>query len=644
MSAGKYLELAVILKAVDQMSGPIRNALGSASSGYSQLLNSQEKAQLNMRKGLNMGAGAVVAIDLLKDLANKYGDVDDAQRDLRISMLKPGGGLDEKLYGKYIGLEKQLSNSYGESQASYIGMIRAMRENRIEGVDILGGIGNADAVLAKVFKTLPEESALFSARMKNDMKVPANEMLKMIDLVARLKQVGVGHTGSETITDLTEFYSKAGLGAVNLGLHGTNDAMELGALGGMFIAKGQDAPSVGTTFRRIFDNIANPKKFKLMNDEAAKFGKHLEFFDKAGKFKGVQNFVAQLSTLQGLSTQKITQILGPAGSAQGMSGDVLKFISMHGQSDYLDFLKRIADQGTLADKLAERMQGQNVEIQKATTAFENLEVNLGKTFNPTVIKATSLTSKFFNALSEFTEGHPLVTKVVAGLALLATGAMALGAAAHFANAAWTTWGAGSVFRWIAGTNIFQASIAGASDLTFSLLSKVLPAMSTIVGVISELGVVGVGSIAAIIAELAYFPYKMYTEHKSDVEAMREYNADIAAHPYEKKYRGLSQAEINDYNNTRHFDPKKTGGYEYKSPFEASSLPGRLNKVTAIVQVNKPVTTTDHAMPKIVYSPTININAATTVTRKTISDTLVEHGNKLMELINKQQHDKLRTAF
>jgi 23S rRNA pseudoU1915 N3-methylase RlmH len=639
--AGKYLELAVILSAVDNMSGTIRNALNNTSSGYNSLANSQERADAQMRSGLKMGAGAKAAIDVLASLQKKYANVQEAQQDLRVSMLKPGGGIDERMYQKDVALAELLSKKYAGTQMAYYDMIRAMGENRIDGKDILGGIGNAVGALSELFNTMPAESALFAARMKNDMKVPAAEMIKMIDLVARLKQVGAGHTGAETIQNLTEFYSKAGLGATNLGLSGTHDAMELGALGGMYIAKGQDAPSVGTTFRRIFDNIANVKKMKEMNEEAAKFGKHLVFFDQAGKFKGVQNFVAQLSTLQGLGTSQISQILGPAGSAQGMSGDVLKSISLSGKDDFQNFLFRISDQADIMDKVTEKQKAYNQVARITESNVENMEANIGKSYNPLVQSAAKLTGEWANALSEVAKQHQTATATGAGAVGIVGGALALGSAIQFIRAVWNYSKLPVLFSALGRTALFDTLAVGAERFAFSILRTVIPAIESMLVTLGEIAL-PLGLLYAVLKYPQQFgkaikdismpvlhaPGAAYDAIKKtwDYQVNGIKTPDVKSAPvgpldFVKLNKQLDSAKHNQPNLTQFL----------KDDLAKGSLGGPQKRYES-----------PHAGTTIHYAPQVSVygeNAGSNF-KKMLDD----HKNELMRILNAQKNDHARFAY
>jgi len=116
----KFLELAVVLSAVDSsLSRVTGRALSGINNGYSQLANNQQRADEAMRNGLKMGGGAKVAIDALAELSKKYGNVQEAQQDLRVSMMRAGGVIDEDVYKKDMELAEKLSAKYAGTQMAY---------------------------------------------------------------------------------------------------------------------------------------------------------------------------------------------------------------------------------------------------------------------------------------------------------------------------------------------------------------------------------------------------------------------------------------------------------------------------------------------------------------------------------------------
>ena len=129
----------------------------------------------------------------------------------------------------------------------------------------------------------PGVIAEFAARMRNDMGIPVSDMGKMMDVIARTRNVGVGKTGQETVTEMNEYFSKVGLGLANLHVGGVQTGSDMAALGAVFMRRGISGQMVGTNFRRILDGLRDPERSGKANAVANQYGKNLEFFDKAGK-------------------------------------------------------------------------------------------------------------------------------------------------------------------------------------------------------------------------------------------------------------------------------------------------------------------------------------------------------------------------
>ena len=641
MVVGKYLELAVILKAVDQMSGTVNQAVGNSSAAYKKLANSQERAQYHMNKGFTLGAGAFIAIDALKNLADKYGDVDAAQRQLKISEMKPGGSVNEAAFAQEMMLVKALSGAYGEHQAAYIDMIRVMKNYHLDDKDILGGTGKSVALLSKLFESDPKAGALFASRMKTDFRVNPDEMGKMVDMAVRLKQLNSGLSGEEMLKNLTDFSAGIALSSQNLGMKGAHDASELQILGAMYTAKGIDAPQVATTLRRIFENITKPERLHKMDEAAARYGKHLHFFDEKGNFQGIDNFVAQLGTLKDLKPAAVSQILGVLGSAQGMSGVMLKNIAKYGTDDFLDFKKNYADQGTPDQKLNEMMGGQTEQMKKAAVDLENLEVVLGHRYNPAVKEGAHLTQEFFKYLSDFADKHKIITDIVGSIVALGTATMVLGSAGHFMAAAWTSWGAGSIFRAIGSTQIWATATTAASDFAWGLMATVMPAVSAVAAAIAEIALP-----AGFLALLGYGLYETFfgndggvkyaADHKKrDSMWQSQGNNELEflrlRHPndWHERYRKEIAHTSEQFKNL----PKISHDINQGRPDITSQISGRLKSMYQAPQ-----------KMQVTYAPVININNSGPLSKKTLSQTLNTHGSKVLELIEKQRHDHLRTAY
>lgn len=392
----KALKIAVILSAVDNMSSVVKSAFGNLQS--------------ELLKGGALVAGGIGLGQSLVDFTESFQNMEDAAAKAKISMMGPGGVLDPKVLAEITNFSANLSEEYGNTTANYLDMVRVMRNNRLTEEDIMGGAGKAAAQFGELFNILPKESALFAARMKNDMQVAVRDMPLMLDLAARLHGAGVGTTGYETIHELTEFYGKAGLGAINLGVSGLEDTKKLGALGGVFMSKGLTGQTVGTNFRRIFDGLRDAERLGKVTSTALGNGVELEFF-KGGKFAGIENFTNQLAKLEGLDAQQIDAVLKPFSGKQGLSTDFLNYLVKFGGKDIAEYNKRLDEQANLQEKVAVSLDTLSMFILRAQRTWENARAAIvASGFGEALKDVFKLSKAVAEATITFAHSYPKIAK------------------------------------------------------------------------------------------------------------------------------------------------------------------------------------------------------------------------------------------
>ena len=405
------MKVAVILTAMDQMSDVIDKGVNKSLSSFDKL----HKAQKSLASGMALigfGREGLASLDRFKDA---FAELEEKGNDLKTSIMGSNGILDASQYDKIVKSAQSWSDVYKAPTGSYLDMIRVMKNNRLDVKDILGGIGKSAAQLSDYFKMNPAATGEFSARMKNDIGVQVNEMGQMMDLVARIHGAGVGKTGEEAVSEMTEFYSKVGLGLANLHVQGIQAGKEMGILGAMFMNRGLSGQTVGNNFRRILDGMRDPKRVNAVLGLAQQYGKSLEFYNKDGKFIGIQNMVMQLGKLQGLEPNKIAQILNPFSGKQGLSTDFLEFLSNEGITSYNELLGKIENQASLQDKLKVVMGGLNYEQDAYHASLENLKASIGEDMEPLLYNFYSGLHKVTVALREFVQDHPTLTKIALGI-------------------------------------------------------------------------------------------------------------------------------------------------------------------------------------------------------------------------------------
>ena len=413
----KFFKIAAILTATDQMSSVFASATNKSSESMKQLQNQMQA----MRNGsLLIGAGSK-GLEMIKATTDAWGEQQTASLNAQAALMTKGGVLDTDMFSNMFHMTEQLSAKYANSTAAYLNMVRVLKTNKIDEKDILGGIGESTAQLADLFDQMdPAAIGQFAARMRNDMGVPVNEMGKMMDAIQRIKNVGIGKTGIETVSEMNEFFSKVGLGLANLHIGGVATGTDMAALGAIFMRRGISGQMVGTNFRRILDGLRDPERSGKANAIASQYGKTLEFFDKAGKFKGIENFVTQLDKLQGLNPAVIAQILKPFSGRQGLSTDFLEFLANEGLSAFKDMKKSMEDQASLSERLTLIMSGLNYQKQVFDSSWETTKAAMGASLNDLLTNVYIALNKIVVAIREFVQEYPHVAKTIMLLATMAS--------------------------------------------------------------------------------------------------------------------------------------------------------------------------------------------------------------------------------
>lgn len=478
----KRINIAVILTASENMAAVVSKSVSASLKQLDKFNAVAGKMQNFGAKSIAVGAAAAAPLVLM---AKEFGDQENSMLQMRAEMMQDGGKINEVMFKQLTDFAKKSTEVYGGTAEEYMKMTRVLRENSVDPKEILGGIGGSVEQLAVAFEMMPDKIGQFAARMRQDMGIKPTEMMGMMDLIARLKNAGVGKDGEEAVTEMGDAFSKAGLGAHNLGINGLQASKDLGALMGIFIRRGISGSTVGNNFRRIFDGLRDADKLKKTNDIAKQFGLTLDFYDKNHQFKGIANFTGELNKLKGLSTTQISAILKPFGGKQGLSTDFLEFLGKEGTSSFNEFQHKLASQGTLAQKVKVVMSGLNRQFDRTHSMAVNTGAAIGESYAPELKKLLNTINNSLTSLSNFVKGHRTLTKVAAsalgifsGLAIsVGSVSLAIGSGIKiFSYMQVAGGGLGKVIIWIGQGLLYAGAYVG--RLGMLLLMRGIPAMAT----------------------------------------------------------------------------------------------------------------------------------------------------------------------
>jgi|GEM_PF-3764471 len=451
------LEIGVLLKLTDQMSGGMRSAVGSLDAFGTKLDRIAEKANRLGRASL---ANGMIATGIMEKPIKAFADLDEASTNLRIAMMNNLGQIPPQ-FAEINKQAIQLGNLLPGTTADFTNAATALLEQGAAIDSVVNGGLKAASYLSVILKMVPEDAAEMVAKFREAYGLSSTELTKMADLTQKAKfAFGLNPD------DIKYAAAYSGSTLNQLGLTGVENAKKMLVLQGYARQQGMDGSVFGTNFAQMLNQIGQMQTklqrhslpMRQTNAELAKFGIHLNFFDKKGKFEGIENLVAQMQKLRVLSQQEQLFVTNRLFGMEGgrVAAQMVKMGS--------DGLQSKID---LMEKQADIMQRIDVATKSAKNTWEALTgtvTNLLAAFGgplvdflkPYITKLNEITG---GPLQKFVDDHKTLARVV-GLGALAFGglAIAIGGAA-LALAAFSR--AGSVIGGVLGLGKGKKGAMGA---------------------------------------------------------------------------------------------------------------------------------------------------------------------------------------
>lgn len=375
-------------------------------------------------------AGAGFAIGgMLRAPLKAFEDLDAAMNNMTVAMTNSTG----KLPAQFDAIKKQtieLGNVLPGTTADFVNLATALKEQGMPMEAIAGGALKSAANLSVVMKMVPEQAGEMVAKLREAFQLGESEFGKMADYTQRAK-FGFGLKSDDLLLGAKYYGGKLNA----LGLTGAENVKKIYALQGMAAQQGMDGSTFGTNFSMMLTRVGlmterlnkNSKEMKAVNAELNKAGIHLEFFDKKGKFAGVDNMVQQLDKLKGLSMEKRLQVLTRIFGEEG--GRVADLLARNGTEGYKKAMQAMDAEASLEQRIGIATQSFKNQLEALGGTFTNFLASIGgpmaEMFSP-VLK--TLNEIVGGPLQQFVERNQTAVKIVTGLAVAATGVLALGAA------------------------------------------------------------------------------------------------------------------------------------------------------------------------------------------------------------------------
>lgn len=406
------MALGVTVKLFDQMSGGMGRIVQQVDGLRGKLQKLSDQASAVGRGAL--GTGLIAGGTLAKPIA-AFAALEDASTRLKSAMMDKNGmtGAFEQVNALAVKLGDRLPGT----TADFLNMMAAMKKLGTTDESILGGVGEATAYMAVLFKQTPEQAAEFSVRLKEAMGVADADMLKFMDTIQRTY-----HQGVDATQMMYAFARSAGaLKAVKL--QGLEAANGMSALYAMLLKVNPSGETVGTGFAAILSAMQDAEKLgKVNNVLQAQKGFKLEFTDKKGNFLGVENMMAQFDKLKSLDPDKLNLVLKSLFGT-GQDAQMVATMISNGTEGYQQMVADMEKQADLKRRIELVLHTLTSLWEAAIGTFTNLLASVGEAMGEDLKTLTEWFGKLSESVKKMVEANPEAARWMGRIALAFVGLM-----------------------------------------------------------------------------------------------------------------------------------------------------------------------------------------------------------------------------
>ena len=400
---------------------------------YEKLQNAQNKAAAAKAQMTEAGMRAVGLMYTARGIADTtrnvlsspvkaYADTETASADLRAAMMDNTGKVSAQ-YKDIDNLATRLGDRLPGTTADFKNLMTMLIRQGMSAQTVLGGTGEAAALLAVQLKKSPEAAAEMAAKLQDATRGTEKEMLAIMDQVQRLYYAGTDDT------NILGAFSKLSPALDTLKIKGESAMKMMSPLVGMLDQAGLSGESAGNALRKVFTRMMDTEKIAKVTDGT---GISLNFTDGKGEFGGLDKAYEQLAKLKAVNTEQRLQIL------QGIFGDdaetlqALNTMIEKGKAGYEEFAKKMEAQASLNQRVNDQLGTLTNLWDAASGTFTNFLAKMGESIAPELKELTKWIGDINEKLSNWAAQNPetanTIMKIVAAVGIFLTVITGIGAA------------------------------------------------------------------------------------------------------------------------------------------------------------------------------------------------------------------------
>lgn len=363
--------------------------------------------------------GAAVARPVAASMG-AYAEQENATTQLKASMMESDGSVAAD-FEKIDALAQRLGDRLPGTTAEFTEMMTVLKRQGLSAKSILGGTGEAAALLGVQLRMPVTEAAEFAAKMQDATSTTEKDMLGLMDMIQRTYYLGVDSTnmlqGFGKLSPAMSMMKKEGLEAAKI----------LAPMLVMMDQKGMPGEQAGNAIRKVvqagFDEKKAGKANALLKKNKAGFT--LDFTDGKGEFGGVEKMFAQLKQLEKLSTQKRTSVIKELFGDDAETLDVLNVFLSKGIDGYKEVVAKMEAQADLRKRVDLQLGTLSNVVEAAQGTWTNVLAAIGETVAPDAKKLVIWLAEAAASVGAWVKANPQLvawlTKAAAAVAVLYVG-------------------------------------------------------------------------------------------------------------------------------------------------------------------------------------------------------------------------------
>ncbi|WP_304676761.1 phage tail tape measure protein [Neisseria bergeri] len=351
-----------------------------------------------------------------------YAQSETASTDLRAAMMDSAGKVGKE-FQEIDGLATRLGDKLPGTTADFKNLMTMLLRQGLSAKTVLGGTGEAAALLAVQLKKTPEEAAEMAAKLQDATRGTEKEMEGIMDQVQRLYYAG---TDSNNILGAFTSLSPA---LDTLKIKGKAAMEQMSPLIGMLDQAGLSGEKSGNALRKVFTRMMNTAK---VGKAAKAAGIQLDFTNGKGEFGGFENMYKQLAKLKSLSTEKRLKLLQSIFGDDSETLQALNTMIEKGKKGYDQFAKKLEAQASLRQRVNDQLGTLANLWDAASGTFTNFLAKMGESVAPQLKELTKWIGGINEKLSDWAAKNPqtaaAIMKTAAVIGVLLTAVVGIGAA------------------------------------------------------------------------------------------------------------------------------------------------------------------------------------------------------------------------